>query len=405
MKNIANALRPQKLDQVIGQKNVVELLQQTVKNNFLTSYLFFGEPGIGKTSCAVALANEFGKSYGFFNASVDSKADLVRELENNQIVIVDEIHRLNKDKQDILLSYLEHDRNIIFATTTENPYFKVNPAVRSRLKILEFLKLSVEDIFQGIKKHFASGTFTFKITEQDLKVIINSSSGDYRNVLNNLGFLEKIYPNQIIDLSQIEAIISSVSFFSDKNGSGHYDNLSAFHKSLRGSDVDAALYYAALILKSGDLDGLIRRLIAMSYEDIGLANPNITIKVDAAVRAIERLGMPEAKLPLGFIICELCLAPKSNASYLAINRAIKLIDDGFIYQVPAHLKDSHYKSAAKLNHGVGYRYPHDYPYNYVNQQYLPNELKNKRFFELGNSQIETKYRDYWTKIQQFVKEK
>lgn len=401
---MANALRPSRLDDIIGQKNVVQLLKDTKKNNFLTSYLFFGEPGVGKTSCAIALANEFDISYALFNATVDSKADLIKKLDLHKIVIIDEIHRLNKDKQDILLSYLEQDKNIVFATTTENPYFKVNPALRSRMKILEFKKLSVADIKEGIKKHFTNKVFTFKITDQNLTSLIESSSGDYRNVLNNLQFIEKIYPKKEISLELIKTIVPNINFFSDKDATSHYDNLSAFHKSLRGSDVDAALYYASLILETGDMDGLIRRIVAMSYEDIGLASPNIQIRVDAAVRAIERLGLPEALLPLGFIICELCLAPKSNSAYKGITKALDYVKTGKIYDIPKHLKDAHYNSASKLGYGIEYKYPHDYPYHYVEQTYLPNELKNIKFFEFGSSKNEKNYKEYWDLIKKMVKE-
>ncbi|WP_027334416.1 replication-associated recombination protein A [Mycoplasma elephantis] len=405
MENLANLLRPKYLDDVIGQKNIIKLLKEAKKNNFLTSYLFFGEPGIGKTSCAIALANEFNYSYSLFNAAVDSKSDLIEKLHDNKIVIIDEIHRLNKDKQDILLSYLEHDKNYIFATTTENPYFKVNPALRSRLKILEFKKLDLEDIKKGILKHFENKVFTFKISNENLNSLIDSSSGDYRNILNNLQFIQNIYPNQEITQELIKTIIPNINFFSDKNSTSHYNNLSAFHKSLRGSDVDASLYYASLILKTGDIDGLIRRIIAMSYEDIGLASPNTQIRVDCAIRAIERLGMPEAKIPLGFIICELCLAPKSNSSYKSINNAYNYVENGKIYDTPIHLKDAHYKSANKLGYGIDYKYPHDFPYNYVEQSYLPNELKSVKFFEFGNSKNEQNYKQYWDNIKRLIKEK
>ncbi|CBH40302.1 replication-associated recombination protein A [Mycoplasmopsis agalactiae] len=380
MKNLANELRPKTLDDIIGQKSVVELLKRVARDRIYSSFIFFGESGTGKTSAAVALANDLGLKYDYFNASVNSKAELIKMLADNDVLIIDEIHRLNKDKQDILLSYLEFDKIIIYATTTENPYFRVNPALRSRMQILQFTKLSEQEMFEGIKHNLKKHFPDYQMDESTIKVFVKLSNGDYRSCLNNLQILTLMTKNKKISLDDIKKFVPNISFYSDENSSAHYNNLSAFHKSLRGSDVDAALYYGAIIVKSGDLQGLFRRLIACSYEDVGLADPNLQIRVKNAIDCAELLGLPEARLPIFYAIISVALAPKSNSVYEAILNVEGYINQGNIYDVPKFLRDGHYASAVKLGDSIGYKYPHDFPNHFVKQEYLPKEAKGNQFF-------------------------
>ncbi|MEE3928482.1 replication-associated recombination protein A [Mycoplasmopsis ciconiae] len=404
MNNLANQLRPKTLEQVIGQQHIIPLLKEIAKEQLNTSFIFFGESGIGKSSCAFALANDIQKKYAYFNATIHSKSDLVNKIENNDILIIDEIHRLNKDKQDILLSYLEFDQIIIYATTTENPYFKVNPALRSRMQILEFKKIDIDEITDSLQKIKNDLYPDLLIDYATLKELAHFSSSDYRNSLNNLQLISLLSkPNQKITKEDLKLIIPNINFYSDANSSAHYNNLSAFHKSLRGSDVDAALYYGALIIKSGDYLGLFRRINAVAYEDIGMANPDIVLRVEAAFNSVERLGFPEANLPIAFIIVDLALSPKSNSTYLAWNKANSLIESGHIYEIPKHLRDAHYKSASKLGDGINYKYPHDFPNNWVQQQYLPTKIADMNFYQPQQNGNEKKYQKYWELIKNFNK--
>ncbi|UUM20681.1 replication-associated recombination protein A [Mycoplasma sp. 2045] len=404
-KNLANLIRPTKLEDIVGQKHVVKLLEKVVANKITTSFIFFGESGTGKTTSAMILANQLGLKYDLFNASVDNKDKLINIFKNNDVIIIDEIHRLNKDKQDILLSYLEFDKIIVYATTTENPYFKVVPALRSRMQIVQFFKISENEIAEKLNQIVKESFPNYLISMDVLKNLARFSSGDLRLSINNLHMLILCSdPGVEITKEQLKQVIPNINFYSDLNSSAHYNNLSAFHKSLRGSDVNAALYYGMLILKSGDVDGLFRRMICASYEDIGHASPNVSLRVLNAIEAFERLGMPEGKLPIAFAIIDIALAPKSNSTYIAIENTKQILDSGQIYQIPKHLRDSHYASAVKLGDGVDYKYPHNYWNNYVNQQYLPKELSKAEFYFAGLNENEQKYKKYWQKIKEAIKE-
>ncbi|QKT05452.1 replication-associated recombination protein A [Mycoplasma sp. OR1901] len=397
--NLANKLRPENFDDLVGQKNIVDLLKKVSKNKMTSSFIFFGESGVGKTTMALILAKNMGLNYEYFNASIDDKSKLVKILKDNQIIIIDEIHRLNKDKQDILLSYLEFDKVIVYATTTENPYFKVNPALRSRMQILELHKIDENEIVEYIKKLIAKGKIKLNISDEVLLSLSRFSSGDLRLCLNNIQLISLVIGSEKeITTEDLKKVIPNINFYSDSNSNEHFNNLSAFHKSLRGSDIDASLYYGMLILKTGDENGLFRRMLCVAYEDIGMANPNVGYRVEAAIRTYERLGMPEGRLAIGAAIVDLANSPKSNSTYLALSKAIELIDSGKIYPIPKHLKDRHYKSAAKLGYGIDYKYPHDYENNWVEQNYLPQKLKDIKIFEYGNSKFEQDSKKYWEKI-------
>ncbi|WGI37059.1 replication-associated recombination protein A [Mesomycoplasma lagogenitalium] len=388
---------PENLNEIIGQEHLKFLLKKIIELKDNTSFIFYGESGIGKTSTAKVVATNMNMKFDTFNASIENKESLISKINDNEILIIDEIHRLNKDKQDILLSFLENKKIIIYATTTENPYFKINPAIRSRMQILKFEKPNLSEIKSSLFK-LVEKNFKNKIEENVLDKIIHFSNFDIRNILSNLKLLMKISENKKISNELIEKIIPNINFYSDKNADAHYNNLSAFHKSLRGSDVDASLYYGMLIIKTGDFEGLYRRILCVAYEDVGLANSIIALKAKSAIDVAERIGMPEAILPLGNIIIELALSPKSNSTYSATKRVLDLIESGKIYDIPNHLKDDHYKNASKFNHGVNYKYPHDYEDNYIKQQYLPNELTDAKFFEFSNNKNEMKIKEYWDKI-------
>ncbi|QSB07587.1 AAA family ATPase [Mycoplasma tauri] len=404
MKNLANELRPKTLNDIIGQKQTIKLLKKVAEKKIHTSFIFFGESGTGKTSTSVSLANDIGLKYDYFNASINSKNELIKLLNENEILIIDEIHRLNKDKQDILLSYLEFDKIIVYATTTENPYFRINPALRSRMQILQFTKLSEEEMFEGIKYNLTKHFNNIDMDETTIKSFVKLSNGDYRSCLNNLQMLVLMNKNKKITIEDIKLIVPNVTFYSDANSSSHYNNLSAFHKSLRGSDIDAAFYYGAIIMKNGDYQGLFRRLIACAYEDVGFAEPLLPTRVQNALNAVETLGFPEARLPLYYAIASVALAPKSNSIYKAIMNIESFVDAGNIYEVPKKLRDGHYSSATKLGDSIGYKYPHDFPYSWVKQTYLPKEISDKEFFELSQNDIE-KIKKYFLTIKEWNKDK
>ncbi|MCD8562401.1 MAG: replication-associated recombination protein A, partial [Bacilli bacterium] len=353
-----------------------------IANDFLPSIILFGKPGIGKTSIAVAIVEEMNLRYRSLNAVINNKKDfdvVVEEakLYSGLVVIMDEIHRLNKDKQDLLLPYLESGLITLIGLTTSNPYHKINPAIRSRCQIFELHELNEEDIKFGLKKALYH-LDNIKIEDKVLGYIANISNGDLRSAYNILEIAYYSFKDEKITKENILTIHNKPSFFHDKNEDGHYDVLSAFQKSIRGSDVDASLHYLARLLEVGDLDSIYRRLSVIAYEDIGLANPNIGLKLDAAINASERVGLPEARIILGMIVIEMALSPKSNSAYLAISEAINDINKGNIGNIPNHIKNS----------SSDYKYPHQYEGSYVKQQYLPDKIKDKRYFFPKNNKNE-----------------
>ena len=385
MEILADKLRPNSIKEVIGQEHLLgkdKIIYNLVKNKKLFSMILYGKPGIGKTSIANAIVKELDLNYHFLNATASKKEDfelVINEskLYNDVILIVDEIHRMNKDKQDLLLPYIENGKIILIGLTTSNPYHRINPAIRSRCQIFELKDLTNEDILKGLKK----GTKyleDIKINKECLNYITNLSNGDLRYALNLLEIAYYSSPDKTIDMELLKNINSKPAFFTDKDETGHYDLLSALQKSIRGSDVDASLHYTARLIEQGDLDSLYRRLSVIAYEDIGLANPGIGPRLDSAINAAERVGLPEARIPLGEIVTEMALSPKSNSTYLAIDEAINDIRKGLTGPIPENIRID----------TKTYKYPHNYPNDYVKQNYMPDKLKNKVYYHPKNNKIE-----------------
>ena len=378
-KPLALKLAPSTLSEVIGQKHLIgegKILTNLVKNKRVFSMILYGKPGIGKTSIANAIANDLGERYRFLNATINTKKDLDIVIEeakmyDGMILIMDEIHRLNKDKQDILLPQLESGLITLIGMTTSNPYHAINPAIRSRCQLFELKELETEDIIEGLKRAIKHPDLKgIEIDDKSIELIAKLSGNDLRYAYNLLEVAFYSTDDKKITEEKIRKINNKPVFFSDKNGEGHYDVLSGLQKSIRGSDVDAALHYLARLTVEGDLDSIYRRLSVIAYEDIALANPAIGPRLDAAINAAERVGLPEARIPLGTIVVEMALSPKSNTAHIAFDEAIKDIEEGNVGTIPAHIKTN----------SPLYKYPHDYKGAYVVQQYLPDKLKNKKYY-------------------------
>lgn len=385
MEILADKIRPKNLSEVIGQKHLVgpgKILSNLVANKKLFSMIFYGKPGIGKTSIANALVNELNLRYKFMNATINNKNDFdvaiaEAKMYGDLVLIVDEIHRMNKDKQDLLLPYIENGTIILIGLTTSNPYHKINPAIRSRCQIFELHELTAEDIFAGLKR---ASTYLeeIKITDEVLNYIANLASGDLRYALNLLEMAYYSTSNKKVTLEEIKNINAKPVFFHDKDGDGHYDVLSALQKSIRGSDVDAAIHYLARLIEAEDLDSIYRRLSVIAYEDIGMANPGIGPRVMAAIHAAELVGLPEARIPLGQIVVEMALSPKSNSSHLALDAALNDIHKGNTGNVPDNIKTN----------SKDYLYPHNYPKSWVKQEYIPINLRGKIYYHPKNNKVE-----------------
>ena len=398
MEPLAKKLEPKSLNDVLGQKHLIgkgAILRNLVEKKKLVSMILYGKPGIGKTSIAKSIVNDLDMPYRFLNATINNKKDfdtVVSEAKiyNGMILIMDEIHRLNKDKQDLLLPQLESGLITLIGMTTSNPYHAINPAIRSRCQLFELKELETTDIIEGLNKAVKS-TYLEGITINDetINYIANLAGSDLRYAYNLLEIAFYASNDQKVDINLVKQINSKPVFFSDKNGDGHYDVLSAFQKSIRGSDVDASLHYLARLITEGDLDSIYRRMSVIAYEDIGLANPSIGPKVIAAIEAAERVGLPEARIPLGTIVTEMALSPKSNSAHLALDEAIEDIEKGNTGNVPNHIKTD----------SKEYLYPHNYPNSYVYQEYLPKKLKGKKYYHPKTTGYEKNIKNYYDFIE------
>ncbi|MDQ0205425.1 replication-associated recombination protein A [Alkalicoccobacillus murimartini] len=412
---LAYRIRPSTIEEVIGQKQLLgegELLRRMIDAEQLSSMILYGPPGTGKTSIARAIAGTMDLPFKLMNAVMHNKKDmevLVAEakMHGQMIVIMDEVHRLDKTKQDFLLPHLENGLVIMIGATTSNPYHAINPAIRSRCHIFELTMLEPEDIKLALIRAVEDpingyGKTDVKVDDDALTHLSLACGGDARSALNGLeiAILSTPAPKHIT--KQIaEKSIQKKSYQHDKDGDAYYDVLSAFQKSIRGSDVDAALHYLARLIEAGDLVSIARRLLVISYEDVGLASPQAGERTLSAIEAAERLGFPEARIPLSNVVIELCLSPKSNSSIIAIDQALSDLRKGGVGDVPAHLKDAHYKGAENLGRGVTYKYPHDYDNGWVKQQYLPNPLKDRQYyFPKKTGKFESTLADLYTRLHQ-----
>lgn len=401
-KPLALKLAPKSLKYVYGQSHLIgdnKIISNMVKNKKIFSMILYGKPGIGKTSIANAIVNELGLRYRFLNATINNKKDLDIVIEEAKmydgiILIMDEIHRLNKDKQDILLPQLESGLITLIGLTTSNPYHSINPAIRSRCQLFELKDLESKDIVKAlnmaVKSEYLEG---IKIDEAAINYIASLSGNDLRFAYNLLEVAYSTSSNKTINIDQIKEINNKPVFIHDKNEDGYYDVLSAFQKSIRGSDVDASLHYLARLIAAGDLDSIYRRMSVIAYEDIGLANPSIGPKVMAAIQAAELVGLPEARIPLGTIVTEMALSPKSNTAHIALDKALEDVETGRAGAVPSHIKTN----------SNDYKYPHDYPNAYVVEQYLPDNLKNKKYYVPKDKGYEQNIKYVYDKLENIKK--
>ena len=379
-----------------------------------TSMIFYGPPGIGKTSIAKAIAGSTQFKFRQLNAVTNTKKDMQMVVEEAKmsgqvILLLDEIHRLDKAKQDFLLPHLENGKIVLIGATTSNPYHAINPAIRSRAQIFELYPLDENDIQTALERALSEkerglADYNVKIDDDALQYFSTQSQGDVRAALNALELaVLSAQPEDDgtvhITLEDAQDCLQKGSFMSDKDGDMHYDVMSAFQKSIRGSDTDAALHYLARLIEAGDLPTIARRLLVISYEDVGLASPGAGQRTLAAIESAERLGFPEARIPLSQAVIELCLSPKSNSGIKAIDAALSDIRKGQAGQVPNHLKDGHYASAKKLGRAIGYQYPHNSESGFIPQQYLPDKLKNRQYYHpKSTSKAEQQFKQIYDNI-------
>ena len=395
---LAVKMRPKKLDEVIGQEHLIgdgKVITNLVKNKKLFSMILYGKPGIGKTSIANAIVNELGVKYRMLNAVVNNKKEIetvVNEAKmyNGMVLIMDEIHRMNKDKQDLLLPVLESGIITLIGMTTANPYHSINPAIRSRCQLFELKELSHDDIVKAIEMACKSEYLPdIKIDDDAKEYIANVAKNDLRYAYNLLEVAYYSTDDFHITVDKLINVSNKPNIYHDKDQDGYYDLLSAFQKSIRGSDVHASLYYLGRLIIGGELDSICRRMAVIVYEDIGLANPAMGPRVMAAIDSALMLGLPEARIPLAEVVIEMALSPKSNSAEASIDRALNIIETMDTGNVPSHLK----------NPSPDYKYPHNYKNSYVKQQYLPDKIMNVKIYQPRDNKNELIYKDIMNKLE------
>ena len=419
MKPLADLVRPTELDEVCGQEHILgknKILDRIIKSGHISNMIFYGPPGTGKTTVANIIAKKAGKRFyklNATNASLKDIQDITKELDtflgiNGVVLYLDEIQNFNKKQQQSLLEYIEDGRITLIASTTENPYFYIFKAILSRSTIFEFKPVGEEDIKKALDRAITLRSKEFneisvKVTHEAIEYLAAYCNGDVRKALNGLEVaLNSTKPNDdkeiVIDLEVVKDSTQSKVIAFDMDGDAHYDILSAFQKSIRGSDADAAIHYLARLIKGGDLISICRRLQVIAAEDIGLAYPQAALIVKSLVDSARELGFPEARIPLAEATILLATSPKSNSSYVAINRALEDLENMTIDDIPMHLKDAHYGGASKMGRGIEYKYPHAYENHYVKQQYLPDNIKNKVYYEYGDNKMEKTTKEYWNRV-------
>lgn len=405
---LASRLRPKTFDDVIGQDRVISIIERMLEQDKLVSLILYGPTGTGKTTIARLISDYFPMNHATFNASVDPKSELKKVVEQaklykNMLLIIDEIHRMNKDIQDYLLPYIEKGTVVIVGLTTENPYIAVNPAIRSRTQIFRIERIGEE----GIEKFLKSIDLdvfdkNLRITDDAIRYIATGANGEIRTAINMLELAcLNAKENTTIDVEKAKTTVGKPQISADKNGNDYYDILSAFHKSVRGSDVNAALHYLARLIVAGDLKSLLRRIQAIVYEDIGLANPMMGVKVDAACNICRQIGFPEAINALGAITIEMCVSPKSNSAHLAVNNAIDDVKAGKTYKIPSYLINN-----PTYDDKRAYQYPHDFKGHIISEQYLPDKLQGKQYYQpQTHTKLEKRFAEQYEKYEAIVKGK
>lgn len=410
---LADRVRPRRLDEVAGQRHILgagKILRRIVESGELPNLIFYGPSGVGKTTVARIIAEQCGKKLCYLNATTASTADIkdvVGEIgaidaAGGILLYLDEIQYFNKKQQQILLSYIENGDITLIASTTENPYFYVYNAILSRSTVFEFKPLSVEDIAQVVRR--AAGIVSqeeqkaLQIGEESVRSIARAAAGDVRRALNMLELCVLTAEEQsgalVIDDQAVEQILAGNAVRYDRDGDAHYDILSAYQKSMRGSDPDAAVYYLSRLLAAGDLPSACRRLLVCACEDVGLAYPQIIPIVKAAVDTALMVGLPEARIPLADAVILVANSPKSNSAYNAVNAAMADVERGAGGEIPRRLQNKHYDGEGDVERGQNYLYPHDYPGHYVKQQYLPDDIKDRKYYQFGDNKTEQRFREY-----------
>ena len=404
---LADLLRPKTFDEMIGNKRLIHLLKQLIDQNQLTSLILYGPTGVGKTTIARIIASYYPMKHFNFNASTDNKKSLKDIIESakhydHTLLFIDEIHRMNRDIQDYLLPFVEKGIIVMIGLTTENPYISVNPAVRSRVSIFKLTKPSTKDIESYLKSLDLSViSKNIQIDDEVYHAISVAANNEVRSAINMLELVIHASNKQHITLNELDMYLPQAQISAYKTGDDYYDVLSAFHKSIRGSDVNAALYYLSRLIISNDLKSIVRRIKAIVYEDIGLANPMMGVKVNAACEIAENIGFPEARNALSAIVIDMCISPKSNAAHLAIDEALSDVEQGQTYQVPSHLINNPTYDDAKA-----YLYAHDFPNHIVSQDYMPKELQGKIYYHpQKHTKIERAYSEEYEKNEKIIKPK